>query len=217
MDANYWKKKWEALDIGFHRPSTNPNLIKAHNQIPPGKVFVPLCGKTLDMDWLEKNGHEVVGAELSPLACQAFFEENQRPYEIIKQGEFSIYQSKNITLWCGDYFKMPPTALLGVTSVFDRAALVALPEAMRKSYVSHLFTLVKNLGPLREILVTFEYDQKLAEGPPHSVPENEVRSLYSKAKKIELIERHDDPGLRSMPKFAHLPSASECLYVIDIN
>ena len=44
-------------------------------------VFVPLCGKTLDMVWLCQQGHTVVGCELSEIAALDFFKENSIPYE----------------------------------------------------------------------------------------------------------------------------------------
>lgn len=40
------------------------------------RVFVPLCGKSLDMIWLAQQGHEVIGVELSPVAVEDFFREN---------------------------------------------------------------------------------------------------------------------------------------------
>ena len=38
-------------------------------------VFVPLCGKSLDMVWLAQQGHRVIGAELSQRAIDDFFAE----------------------------------------------------------------------------------------------------------------------------------------------
>jgi Thiopurine S-methyltransferase (TPMT). len=35
-------------------------------------VLVPLCGKSLDMDWLLDAGYKVFGIELSNIAIQAF-------------------------------------------------------------------------------------------------------------------------------------------------
>ena len=43
-------------------------------------IFVPLCGKTLDLIWLNEKGHTVMGCELSEVAAKQFFEENKIPY-----------------------------------------------------------------------------------------------------------------------------------------
>lgn len=216
METTFWTKKWADNEIGFHKREVNPNLMRVKSEIPWGTVFVPLCGKTLDMDWLEKQGHKVVGVELSPIACKAFFDENNRPYETSSKDDFTIFTGDNVTIWCGDFFKMESRALEGVTSIFDRAALVALPKEMRYKYVNHLIKLTENLVKVREILITFEYDQKLAEGPPHSVSESEVRSLFKTADKVELFERHEDTDLKNLPKFDGVSGFSECIYLIDM-
>src|SRR4051812_27067256 len=98
MDHTYWLKKWEQSDVLFHKDKVNPNLLKFHEHLPNGAVFVPLCGKSLDMDWLEKQGRKVIGVEISPIACQSFFEENNRPYEVTEVNGFKVFSGKNITL-----------------------------------------------------------------------------------------------------------------------
>jgi len=215
MDRNYWIKKWETADTRFHKAETNPNLLKAQKHISPGTVFLPLCGKSLDMDWLEKQRHKVIGVELSPIACKSFFEETGRSYDVSKNGEFTVFSGENITLWCGDFFKFDGQALKGVTSVFDRAALVALPSESRTLYAKHIANILKGLDSVRLILVTIEYDQTLVEGPPHSVPESEVRILFSDSFSVELLERHEDVDLKNgHPKFKGLSELSECIYLL---
>ena len=62
MDANFWEKRWETGQIGFHLAEVNPLLVRHHHVLPPrARVFVPLCGKSLDLVWLAKEGHAVVG------------------------------------------------------------------------------------------------------------------------------------------------------------
>lgn len=215
MDHNYWLKKWEAADTRFHKNEVNPNLLKFQNHIPPGTVFVPMCGKSLDMDWLEKQGHKVIGVELSPVACRDFFEENKRPYEVSKNGEFTIFSGSNITLWCGDFFSLQRDALHDVTSVFDRAALVALPPESRVIYGQYLLDLLKERADIRILLVTIEYPQNLVEGPPYSVTEKEVQKLFSDAFKVQLLERHEDLDLKNNhPKFKGITELFECMYVL---
>jgi thiopurine S-methyltransferase len=216
MDSSFWLKKWESAETRFHKNETNPNLILAQSHLLPGAVLVPLCGKTLDMIWLEKKGHPVIGAELSPIACKAFFEENDRPYAITRSGEFTVYSGSGITIWCGDFFRLKAEALAGVTSVFDRAALVALPPPMRVRYAAHLTQLMKQAGATHLILVTFEYDQQKVEGPPHSVPEAEVRSLFAGSFRVRLLDRHEDPDLKSNPRFKDVTDVFESLYTLEL-
>lgn len=38
------------------------------------RIFLPLCGKTLDIAWLLAKGYRVAGAELSEMAIEQLFE-----------------------------------------------------------------------------------------------------------------------------------------------
>ena len=80
--------------------------------------------------------------------------------------------------------------------MFDRAALIALPPDMRVRYARDVYS---KLPPgCRGFLITLEYPQAEREGPPFSVPEEEVRALYARDWDIELLERRpippDHPG-----------------------
>src|SRR3546814_12861307 len=65
---------------GFRRPAAQSPLLEKHwpslGLATGSRVFVPLCGKSLDMAWLAARGHRVLGVELSPLAVGQFFDEN---------------------------------------------------------------------------------------------------------------------------------------------
>ena len=64
MEPDFWHKKWEDNVIGFHKSEANHLLVNHFSLLAlpkVGRVFVPLCGKTLDIHWLLENGHRVVG------------------------------------------------------------------------------------------------------------------------------------------------------------
>ena len=76
MHPDYWLERWEKGRIGFHRLDVNPRLVEHHKALDGViRVLVPLCGKSVDLEWLVVQGFEVVGIELSELAAQAFFSE----------------------------------------------------------------------------------------------------------------------------------------------
>lgn len=78
--------------------------------------------------------------------------------------------------------------------VYDRAALVALPGEMRARYAAHL-TAVSKAAP--QFLITFAYDQSQMEGPPFSVPGEEVRRLYENRYAItDLTSKELSNGLK---------------------
>jgi thiopurine S-methyltransferase len=194
MDVNFWHQKWALNEIAFHQSEANPLLVKYFNELSLAKgsrVFLPLCGKTLDISWLLANGYRVVGAELSKIAIEQLFSQLAVEPEISSVGELEHYRAKNIDLFVGDLFDLSGTMLGPVDAIYDRAALVALPEAMRDRYTAHL-TEMTNKAP--QLLITFEYDQSAMEGPPFSVSNEEVKRHYGHRYDLTLLTSTDVPG-----------------------
>jgi thiopurine S-methyltransferase len=191
MDHEFWRSRWESGQIGFHLPHPNPRLVAHHTALPPApaRVFVPLCGKSVDLVYLASLGYEVVGAELSALAVQAFFAE-QGLSPTVSAGETSTrYQAGAITIHCGDVLALTPAELGVVEGLYDRAALVALPPVLRARYALHLRELCP--APLAGLMVCFEYRQSEMAGPPFSVPEPEVRALFEPELTVTELARYD--------------------------
>lgn len=180
MNKEYWHKKWQSKDIGFNQPQPNKLMQRYFSslELTSGcRVFVPLCGQSIDMLWLAEQGYRVIGVELSQIACSNFFKENKMPVKIAKINDFIVYSSDEITLFCGDFFKLNRTIMDKIDAVYDRAALIALPADTRKSYSEHLIELTTPVASI--FLITTTYDQSEMPGPPFSVGENEVTALYS--------------------------------------
>lgn len=201
MEPEFWQQRWRDNLIGFHQTDINEHmrLFWDRMRLESGaRVFVPLCGKSLDMRWLSDRFFEVIGVEISPLAVKAFFEENGLSPEIIEQDRFEIYQSPGIRIYLGDFFDLTPAHLDGVRGVFDRASLIALPPAMRERYAEHLLTLIGAEVPI--LLITLEYLQAQMDGPPFSVHEDEVSRLYAHRRRVERLLDLD--RLSEEPRFA---------------
>ena len=213
-DKDFWKTKWISGDIAFHQPRVEPLLVQYFASIPPGKVLVPLCGKTLDMIWLRDHGWKITGVELVAEACEAFFKENAIDYRIETHGEFSIYRSPSIDLWCGDFFKLPAEVIAACTAVYDRAALIALPAPLRAKYMAHLSA---HATPgVTMLMLAVEYPQENFPGPPFSVPWAEIKTGYATRWDISEIHRLDNQtqGGRPVTRTAyrltkHPPNAVE--------
>jgi thiopurine S-methyltransferase len=176
MESEFWINKWIDNDIRFHQSKYHPQLERFGARFSPGTILVPLCGKTLDMLFLSSLGHSVIGVELSPIACRDFFIENGISYTEKVIPDFTVYESEFVTIWCGDFFKLPEEVWKKVTGVYDRAALVALPTDIRSSYVRDFAKRGNNVSEI--LLISFEYPQSAMSGPPFSIPENEVKNLY---------------------------------------
>ena len=192
MQASFWHERWERSEIGFHKLEINAHLEQFWNRLDLGagqRVFVPLCGKSLDMLWLAGEGHPVLGVEISPLAVESFFEENQLNPRRFREGAYEVWEADEIRILQGDFFDLEPHQVADCAGVYDRASLIALPPAMRSGYTRHLGAI---LPPgIQILLVTVEYDQAKRSGPPFSVGEVEVRSLYEPAGEVDLLYTHD--------------------------
>jgi thiopurine S-methyltransferase len=200
MEAGFWQQKWREGQIGFHQQQVTPLLEQYWDAIgvtAGGRVFVPLAGKSLDMAWLAARGHRVLGVELSRIAVEQFFDENDLTPAIRESGHGTHYSAGPIELVCGDAFALDAALLADCTGVYDRAALIALPPQMRQRYAADLYS---KLPPgCRGLLVTLEYPQHQKDGPPFAVPQEEVDALYGRDWTIELLERRDI--LAAQPKF----------------
>jgi thiopurine S-methyltransferase len=191
MEHSFWHDKWEINQIGFHLDYIHPILkrnLAAISQNKRAKVFVPLCGKTLDIGYLLAQGQSVVAVELSEIAVQAVFEQLELQPEVSDWQGGKCYQAANVQIFVGDFFALTQADLGDIALVYDRAALIALPEAMRKEYASHL---AKITAYASQLLITLDYDQSIAGGPPFAVSTAEVEALYGGMYPIQLIEEAD--------------------------
>ncbi len=214
MDTEFWVKRWENDETGFHLDEVNPFLPRFWSQLQAAensKVFVPLCGKSLDLRWLRDQGHEVWGVELSPLALQQFFSEQGLKPEVRRAGAFEVWETEGIRLFCGDFFELTPELLGQPSVVYDRASMIALPPAMRPNYARHLLSLAPVSAS--RLLVTLDYEQTQMDGPPFAVSEAEVLALYGDSFQIEKIfcedilpenERFQQKGLTRLDESVYL-------------
>lgn len=188
MDVQFWLARWANQEIGFHQPQVNRLLEKCWPELGlPGDaaVFVPLCGKSLDLGWLAGQGHRVLGVELAENAVRAFYEEANQPFRVERLRHLLQYTGGRVTIFCGDFMELTALHLPEVAAVYDRGALVALPPRMRAYYADHLQRIVPEGCQI--LLLTLEYDQARVAGPPHSVEQAEVERLFSDRCRLERL------------------------------
>jgi thiopurine S-methyltransferase len=190
MEHEFWLKRWKTQDIGFHQPQFDPALDKFWSRlaVPAGaRVFVPLCGKSLDMQWLAERGHAVVGAELSEQAVDEFFAERDLVPNVRREGGFIVKTSGPYEIWVGDFFALPPSAVAGVAGIYDRAALVALPADMQRRYADKLKALLPT-API--LLITIDYDQREMDGPPFATSPKMIDDLFlDRYERVDLVSK----------------------------
>lgn len=198
MQQDFWLERWQKNETGFHQEQLNTYLAYFYGEKGAAlekrqalKVFVPLSGKSVDMFWLAQNGYQVLGIELSEIAVKDFFETHNLEYQIIEEKVFNRYIAEatedrsRIEILQGDFFDLVPCELEGVTDIYDRASMIALPETMRLDYFKKMLEL--QAEGMRTLLVTLTYSQQEMNGPPFSVTENELNELYGEKFKIDKL------------------------------
>ena len=155
------------------------------------RLFIPLCGKTLDITWLLSKGYCIAGVELNKPAVEQLFSELGIEPKISKLGRLDCYSAENINIFVGDIFELSAEVLGDIDAIYDRAALVALPEAMREQYREHLLE-ITNIAP--QLLLTFEYDQTLLAGPPFSISTDDINQYYAEQYTLTLLKQIEVPG-----------------------
>ena len=194
MDASFWHQRWERNEIAFHESAANPLLVKYFKDlslVKGSRVFLPLCGKTLDIGWLLSSGYRVAGAELSELAVKQLFVELGVEPEISEVEKVTRYSATKIDIFVGDIFDVSRKILGSVDAIYDRAALVALPEELRSRYTMHLQEMTAHAP---QLLICYEYDQTLMAGPPFSIRNEEVHRHYRRSYELTLLESTNVPG-----------------------
>ena len=179
MEATFWHERWARGEIGFHEERFHPLLVRYWAEVSAGArgdVFVPLAGKSRDMLWLRDAGHGILGVELSTLAIEQFFAERGLAPEIDDVGKFARHAAGGYRLLAGDFFDLDHEDCAQTSLFYDRAALIALPEATRALYAEHLRRCLQPGS--RGLLITLDYPQGAVDGPPFSVTGEEVRRLF---------------------------------------
>jgi thiopurine S-methyltransferase len=194
MDPSFWHQRWENNEIAFHQSTANPLLVEHFHELGLAKdsrIFLPLCGKTLDISWLRFNGYRVAGAELSQRAIEQLFRERGEQPAISAIGQVQQWSATHLDVFVGDIFVLSGEMLGPVDAVYDRAALVAFPGEMRDRYTAHLMEMT---GKAPQLLICYEYDQRAMDGPPFSVSNEEVTRQYAAHYDVTLLASTEVSG-----------------------
>lgn len=225
MHASFWHQRWQEQRIGFHKDKINSYLSKHWPKLnipEKSRILVPLCGKSLDLCYFPQHGLKVLGNELSTMAVQDFYTEQQLnasktvicdENSATGQHQMTLWQSDNIDIICADFFDLKKQQLSDIKAVYDRAALVALPADMRKKYVRKMLEILpKNISML---LLTLDYNQNEKQGPPFSVTQDEVFELYEPYFTIELLEVSEIEPQQRSPRSQNMSYFNERVFFLQ--
>lgn len=194
MEAKFWHESWEigGSKTSFHRLDIHPYVQKYANpdRLKGKNVFVPLAGKTNDLTWLRSHADHVIGVELVEQPIHEFFTENKLPYKNHGQGRF---ETEKMTFFNRNLFDLTVQEVGQVDFVYDRASLIAFPNAMRMDYLKKMHELC-SIGS-QTLLITLEYEPNLG-SPPFSVTPKDVEIYYGEHYEINHVEQPSLPEHR---------------------
>jgi thiopurine S-methyltransferase len=217
LEQQFWHQIWENNTIGFHQTDHHPWLEQIVKLKSNDDLFVPLCGKSLDMWPLSGHYRRLIGAELSDIACEDFFKDAGIVPNVAIEAEHRRYQTKTadyeIKLWQGDYFSLSSHQISDADrlDVFDRAAMVALPDQMRLPYVQQLRSLCKHATLF---ILTLEFDQQQLSGPPFALDDAMIHEYFSFASSIKKIATRPLSDKIFAQRKLRVDELAESLYVI---
>lgn len=183
----------EKEDPPFHAAAYNSLLVKYHDRLTPeqktGRVFVPLCGKTLDMIFLSEQRYEVVGLEFSEIGIVDFFAENNLTYdkEELVDSPFVKYTAKerNITIYKGDLFDLSRDVCGDFDASWDRGSFVAVNVPTRKKYAQLMSSIIRPSGKI--LMEVWKYNPSKYAGPPHHTEEKDIVETFTDFK-VKVLE-----------------------------
>jgi thiopurine S-methyltransferase len=191
MEISYWQSRWRNDKTGWHMQQVFPLLQSYWHVLNLPKnavVLVPLCGSSLDIQWLAGQGHYVIGVDVSEIAIKTLKQNHDEPFQKSTKAGLDRYASNSMELWCGDFLKLQKQWLPPVDAIYDKAAIIALPKEMRTRYAGSLQALMQ---PHTQVLINcFEYKQNEMPGPPFAVFENELQSLFGENFHIKMLHVH---------------------------
>jgi thiopurine S-methyltransferase len=193
---DFWHERWRTGQTGFHQQTVHPLLERWWPGLgvrPGARVYVPLCGKSLDMTWLVGRGHTVLGSELARIGIDEFFAgQSLQPAAETRDG-FTHHAAGPYEILEGD--------------------ALALPPEMRGPCVESLARLLPRGA--RGLVVSFEYPQEMKGGPPFSVESLEILGHCDGRFTVRELERVDI--LVDNPKFAEfgIPALHEVAYALE--
>ncbi|CAA6823024.1 MAG: Thiopurine S-methyltransferase [uncultured Sulfurovum sp.] len=210
MEKHIWLERWENNETGFHESSVNPLLLKHFHalELPlASRIFVPLCGKSLDVGWFLAKGYCVVGVEFSESAVKELFKELEEEPYVVKEGHFTHYSAENIDIYVGDFFDLTLELVGNIDAIYDRASIVALPAEARPKYAKHMLALTRSAP---QLLVSIEYDQNLSNRTPFNVDSDELHTHYAEHYTLSQLDTLEIEG-----GFKGKIPASDTVWLLD--
>lgn len=201
LDHAYWEQRWQEGRTGWDQEAASASLEHVWKKLDLSgneRVFVPFCGKSVDMLWLASQGHKVLGVEISRLAIDRFFEENNLQRRTEEHVDGTHHSAGAITIVECDIYAIDQQTLATCGAFYDRGALVAQDADQRADYISRVYPALPS--GCNGLLLTLDYPQAQRAGPPFAVSPAEIEARFSPCWQINCLVNKDaladNPGFQ---------------------
>ena len=213
---DYWQQRWINGATHFDEPQPHRYLQAFITQLdltPGASIFVPLCGKSVDMHWLATQGYQVLGVEFSEHPIQRFFAGLNLKPTITPIDHYYCYTAGPYTLYHADLFAFSSVHLQHCTGFYDRGSLVALETThLRPQYIHWMKTHLPT--NCRGLLIAWDFAQQQKPGPPFVIAQKELTTLMNPEFQVQCLQQEQ------LPAFEHwqqngLQTMQEAVYLLQ--
>ncbi|KAK3761933.1 hypothetical protein RRG08_065147 [Elysia crispata] len=206
--AEYWHYRYTKGFTEWQLEKVYPMLIKHYEKMNPNgkaeRVFYPMCGMSLDMNWLVDQGVSVVGVEIAQQALETFISKSNHNWTISHDPELDtatkmfIRNDGKMKLYCADIQEFSPEIEGKFDAIYDRGSLQFVQPGNVSRYSQVLKDLLKPGG--RILLEVVEYDPKILEDktldlpmkvpPPYTMNSEDIKRLFEPDCSVERVETY---------------------------
>ena len=193
-----WQDYWDGETPLWQLDNPNPDLVKYFPDfLKDGKtaqgrrVFIPLCGRNLDVKWFYDQGFTVVGVDFVEKPIRKFFGEHSIPVNVQElESGYKVFTSsdKRLSLIVGDLFGVDENLVGGKFDYFYVRA--SLDGESRPIYVGILHHFLKP-GAVG-LMESVEYDTKWNSSHPYPLYAKDLSDLYGDKFSFEKLNRGND-------------------------
>lgn len=215
--ANYWGYRYEVGHTDWNTEKVHPLLEKHYNKLNPNgkpmKVLVPLCGMSVDMNWLVNKGMQVIGVDIAYQSLEKFMSLSGQDWtetavsELGPNAKLFTRTDDKIKLYLGDFMKFSRGLEGTFDFVYDCDGLRVLDSGLTPSFAATIKNLMNPGGRL--LLDAIAYDKKILQDenfkppmpvpPPHSVSVKETKNLFEPECTVEIIDEQPNNLMYGFP------------------
>lgn len=172
QDQSGWEARYVRgqipWDLGSAPPCLEELLVSLNG--PPLRVLVPGAGYGHDALAWARSGHQVTAIDIAPSAIAGLRAR-------------ALDAGVRVEALAADLFDLPESMLESFDAVWEQTCFCAIPLEQRAAYVQAMAGALRSGGVLHGLF----WDHGMEQGPPWSISEQDVRSAFESAFRLEHV------------------------------